>query len=266
MVQNLFVESSDAAQEPTSNQQPSADFPLGIEDFTYGDLHRPERLRALAEAFYAEVEREDVALHARLAEYVNSRGENLKGTKAESELLIEAAPHLSRFVARLFRVEEERERLAEGIRAQDPVFQFKQFVQRRATKSFPAERAAALDVEAADAALEALRHAAFADTAGDDRELGVARMAARLLEWEKNYPKGGVRQEEAWSEERARATGAAAGRLKGTEAEAALAAWRAEGDEGDADRNRLFVRAALRLLEAWSAAHTLRPEARERVK
>src|SRR5919107_1724635 len=91
-------------------------------------------------------------------------------------------------------------------------------------------------------------------------------MAARLLEWEKNYPKEGVRQEEAWSEERARAAEAAAGRLRGTEAEAALAAWRAETDENAGDENRAFVRASLRLLEAWSAAHASRPEARERVK
>src|SRR5215203_6400565 len=226
MVQDLFVESNDAPQEPAGDKQLPTDFPLGIEGFTYGDLYRPARLRALAEAFYAEVEREDAALHASLAEYVASRGENLKGTKAESDLLIAAAPHLSRFVARLFRIETERERLAEGIRAQDPVFQFKQFVQRRATKSFPAERVAAVDVAAADAALEALRHAAFEDTLGDDRELGVARMTARLLEWEKNYPKEGVRQEETWSDERARETEAAASRLKGTEAEALLAAWR----------------------------------------
>ncbi|HEX8186842.1 MAG TPA: FAD-dependent oxidoreductase, partial [Pyrinomonadaceae bacterium] len=268
MVQDLFVESNDAAHEPTSEQQqqPPADFPLGIEGFTYGDLHRPERLRALAEAFYAEVESADAALHARLSEYVGARGENLKGSKAESELLIEAAPHLSRFVARLFRVEAERGRLAAEIRAQDPVFQFKQFVQRRATKSFPAERAAAVDLGAADAALEALRRAAFADTLNDDRELGVARMAARLLEWEKNYPKEGVRQEESWSDERAREAGAAASKLKGTEAEALLAAWRVEGDEGVADGNRAFVRSSLRLLEAWSAAHALRPDAREGVR
>src|ERR1051325_1648738 len=244
MVQNLFVEPTNAARETFKEKQPETDFPLGIPGFTYGDLYRPGRLRALAEAFYAEVESSDAALHARVAEYVASRGEKLKGTRAESELLIEAAPHLSRFVARLFRVEGERERLAESIRAQDPVFQFKQFVQRRATKSFPAERAAAVDVEAADAALEALRHAAFADTLADDRELGVARMAARLLEWEKNYPKEGVRQEESWSDERARETEAAASKLKGADAAAALAAWQV--DEKDEDRNRAFVRASLR--------------------
>src|SRR3712207_2561661 len=81
------------------------------------------------------------------------------------------------------------------------------------TKSFPAEKVAGLDLGAADADLEELRRAAFADTLGDDRELGVARMTVRLLEWEKNYPKEGVRREEEWSEERARETEAARAKI-----------------------------------------------------
>src|ERR1043166_7312710 len=162
MVQDTLVEDRNAASHDAKDKTSPEDFPLGVEGFTYGDLYRPERLRALAEAFYAEVESADATLHARLVDYLSSRGENLKGTKAESELLIAAATHLSHFLARLFRVEREREELAEGIRAQDPVFQFKNFVQRRATKSFPAERAAAVDVDAADALLERLRRAAFA--------------------------------------------------------------------------------------------------------
>jgi hypothetical protein len=202
MVQNLYAEAGDAAHESSGQTETQADFPLGVEGFTYGDLHRPGRLRALAEAFYAEVARADARLHATLTEYVGSRGENLKGTRAESELLIAAAPHLSRFVARLFGIEGERERLAGEIRAQDPVFQFKHFVQRRATKSFPAERVAGLDLGEADAALEALRHEAFADTLGDDRELGVARMTARarasdrsgLVEGEGDARGGGSRR------------------------------------------------------------------------
>src|SRR5919206_2558425 len=138
MVQDTLVEPKNAAP-PTDNSSPD-DFQLGIDGFTYGDLYSPARLRALAEAFYAEVGAEDPALGDALSEYVAERGARLRGTKAESELLIAAAQHLSRFVARLFRVEREREALAAKIRAQDPVFQFKQFVQRRASKSFPAEK------------------------------------------------------------------------------------------------------------------------------
>jgi NADPH-dependent glutamate synthase beta subunit-like oxidoreductase/NAD(P)H-flavin reductase len=270
MVENLYAEAGDAAHETATQTGFQADFPLGIEGFTYGDLHRPERLRALADAFYAEVAREDASLGASLTEYVRSRGENLKGTCAESDLLIASAAHLSRFVARLFQIEGERERLAVEIRAQDPVFQFKQFVQRRATKSFPAEKVIGLDVDASDSAVEALRHAAFADTLGDDRELGVARMTVRLLEWEKNYPKEGVRREDEWSDERARETEAARAKVKGTRAEEALAAWHAEDEgiavENETDENRAFVRSSLRLIEAWAAAHALRTDARERVK
>jgi NADPH-dependent glutamate synthase beta subunit-like oxidoreductase/NAD(P)H-flavin reductase len=269
MAPNLFVESNRAAPDSPNDTTAHTDFQLGVEGFAYGDLYRPERLRELAEAFYAEVESVDAALHASLMEYVETRGERIKGTKAESELLIAAAPYLSRFVARLFRVERDRDELAARLRAQDPIFQFKQFVQRRAMKSFPAERAAAVAVEAADGALELLRRAAFADTPDDDRELGVARMTARLLEWEKNYPKEGARQDEAWSEERAREVGAARAKIEGTEVERALAAWSgevvgtdAEGGETEADRDRAFVRSALRLLEAWAAAHALRPDVR----
>jgi NADPH-dependent glutamate synthase beta subunit-like oxidoreductase/NAD(P)H-flavin reductase len=246
--------------------QRDLDFALGIEGFTYGDLHRPERLRALAESFYEELRAADPALHSSLDAYTKARGDTLRGTRAESELLIAAAPHLSRFVARLFGVEAEREALALEIRAQDPVFEFERFVQKRAVKSFPAEKAAGVDFEAADAALERLRHAAFEDTLSSDRELGVARMAVRLLAWEKNFGKEGVRQEAAWSEESAREADEARARVEGTEAWEALREWATEDVEGTADKSRAFVRAAVRLLEAWAAAHALRPEARERVR
>jgi NADPH-dependent glutamate synthase beta subunit-like oxidoreductase/NAD(P)H-flavin reductase len=286
MAQNLFVEPNDAA--PHDDTPAPFDFQLGIEGFAYGDLYRPARLRELAEVFYEEVRSVDATLHAALMEYVGTRGEGVAGTKAESDLLIAAAPHLSRFVARLFRVERERGRLAESICAQDPVFQFKQFVQRRATRSFPAEKVTDVDADAADALLEALRRAAFADTLEDDRELGVARTTARLLEWEKNYPKAGTRSADAWSDERARETEAARTKIAGTEIEHALAAWRETESDADENRaavaegsrssvaegnrassveaNRVFVRAALRLVEAWAAAHALRDDARVRVR
>jgi hypothetical protein len=65
MVQDTLVEDRNAASHDTQNKTSPEDFPLGVEGFTYGDLYRPERLRALAEAFYAEVESADATLHAR---------------------------------------------------------------------------------------------------------------------------------------------------------------------------------------------------------
>ncbi|HEV2707952.1 MAG TPA: FAD-dependent oxidoreductase [Pyrinomonadaceae bacterium] len=280
-------EDADAVTTPPPSEH---DFALGLEGFTYADLYRPARLRLLAERFYAEVARADAALHASLVEYIETRGERLAGTKQESELLIAAAPHLSKFVARLFGVEAEMEKLARDIRAQDPIFQFKTFVQRRAAKSFPAERAAALDAEALDRSLELLRRVAFADTLEVDRELGTAQTAVRLLAWEE-YLKRKERAaaaaagtagkaEKAETVEKAaakkvdaeivRALTQARARVEvGSELEGALAEFRGEVSPYQDDESRAeaaFVSGALRLLEAWAAAHALQLAARERVR
>jgi NADPH-dependent glutamate synthase beta subunit-like oxidoreductase/NAD(P)H-flavin reductase len=243
------------ARAATANE---TDFELGVEGFSYSDLYRPERLRELAEKFYDAVAREDAALHDSLRTYLGARGENLRGTKAESELLIAAAKHLSRFVARLFNVEREREAHAGSILAQTSVFEFKAFVARRAVKRVPAERALTFDVDAVHSALDALRRAAFADTLALDDELGVALMTARLLSWEKFVEKGEAGDAGAAARDIERARAAAVG------AAAARAEFEhpADGEEPGAR----FVRAALRLVEAWAAVHATRPEAKARVK
>src|SRR5579883_351639 len=122
-MQNLFTQHppSSASFGHASN----ADFALGVQGFKYSDLYKPERLRALAEAFYAEVKARDEKLHEKLSEYVKSRGENLAGTRAESDLLIAAAPYLSDFIARRFDVSRERQSQIEAVKAQDAVWEFK---------------------------------------------------------------------------------------------------------------------------------------------
>ncbi|MGH9941882.1 MAG: pyridine nucleotide-disulfide oxidoreductase [Pyrinomonadaceae bacterium] len=262
-MQNLILDNRDGALP--ADETDNFDFPLGIEGFTYGDLYRPARLRALAERFYAEVESADAELHRALMDYLTAHGAKLAGTKQESELLIAAAPHLSRFVAGLFRVEAEREAQAASVLAQDALFQFKFFVSRRALKKFPAERALTVDVEQVHAALEALRRAAFADTLKDDDELGVARMTARLLEWEKHFERGtadtppvGAAGAGQFAPEIERARASAVG-LRPVLVEFQ--------DGGTDDENLAFVKSALCLVEAWAVAHAA-PEgpAKERVR
>ncbi|MCA1615853.1 MAG: FAD-dependent oxidoreductase [Acidobacteria bacterium] len=267
-MQNQTLGSTDAPPHP----QDETDFELGIAGFSYGDLHRPAGLRALAERFYAELGREDAGLHSALTQYVAARGENLRGTKAESELLIAAAPHLSRFVARLFNVGRERAAHMDSIRAQRAVFEFKTFVARRAVKRVPAGRALTLDTDRVNDALDRLRRAAFPDTFELDDELGVATTAARLLAWEKTCGSGGAAEADA-----AREIGRARAGAEGPEAALALeefagvAAENAAGDAGgadaagrDADAN--FVAAALRLVETWAAVHATKPDAKARVR
>jgi NADPH-dependent glutamate synthase beta subunit-like oxidoreductase/NAD(P)H-flavin reductase len=241
-------------------------FELGIDGFTYRDLYDPARLRDLSARFHAELEREDATLHAALVEYTRARGANLKGTKAESDLLIAAAAHLSRFVARLFRVEAEREAHAASIRAQDAVFEFKNFITRRATKRVPAERALTYDIDSLHASLDSLRRAAFGDTLEVDDELGVARMTARLLAWEKLVERGEA--VDGGAESASREIGNARERVARTGSGSVLAEFESGADQnvsGLSDDAR-FVKSALRLVEAWASVHATRGEARERVK
>ncbi|HEY0079173.1 MAG TPA: FAD-dependent oxidoreductase [Pyrinomonadaceae bacterium] len=262
-MQNLTADANRISSGTELHQTTANDFQMGIEGFTYGDLYRPERLRELAELFYAEVRAEDEHLHRALTSYVETRGAGLAGTKAESELLIAAAPYLSRFVARLFGAERERAELAEAIRAQDPVFAFKFFIARRALKRVPVEQALKVDAGATDEALELLRRAAFADTLEVDRELGVARMTARLLEWEKQLERSGAEgeaQEAPEMRETRREVEAASGALVASrEAAGVLVQFQTEGE---ADEARAFVKSSLRLLETWAAALSAQTEAR----
>ncbi|MHB8416560.1 MAG: FAD-dependent oxidoreductase [Myxococcales bacterium] len=124
---------------------------LGIEGFTYADLHRPERLAALSEAFDASLRAADPALWQRFERYRDA--ENGRGLPhgldrpAESRLLVEVAGHLSAFVARLFRVEAEAERLRTGAEAQRPRFDLKRdFMAKRVFKKGAKDRPAAADL------------------------------------------------------------------------------------------------------------------------
>ena len=243
-----------------------ADFPLGIDNFNYRDLYEPERLRQLAETFYAQVRRDDAGLHADLMAYLDARGANLKGTKAESELLIAAAPHLSRFIARLFAVERERAEHMRRIKSQDAIFQFKNFIMRRALKRVPPEQALAVDLDARHDALTILRRAVFADTLETDDELGTARLTVRLLGWEERLRRArDINEPDA--DEELREIREARERMRGTEAAAALKKFENEAIGDDApDEDASFVKCALSLIETWAAAHSTQAKAKARVR
>jgi NADPH-dependent glutamate synthase beta subunit-like oxidoreductase/NAD(P)H-flavin reductase len=104
---------------------------LGIPGFTFADLHRPVRLRDLYELFCDEARRLDAELWARWEAYRSQPA--ALGPVARSELIVEMAPYVSRFLVRLFRVGLDAEVMAAETRADDDLFRFKvDFVRRRA--------------------------------------------------------------------------------------------------------------------------------------
>ncbi len=119
------------------------------------------------------------------------------------------APHLDRFVARLFAIEEEWQELVEGHHRLAPLFRVKRkFVQRRAMLKIKADAAQALDGPALEAEVAALLGGAFdelvfaeavlawlADEKAHGAELEIAERfaawAAHTAEGRRRY-KGGV--------------------------------------------------------------------------
>ncbi len=159
---------------------PTDELTLGIPGFAWADLFRPEKLRELDQLFLDGLAAADAALHARVAAYRADRGASL-APKDLSNLLVDAGPHLGAFVAHLFRVETERERIIAATGRTTELFRMKdQLIKRRALK---------LGEVAHDAAHDALTRrllgAGWGITgAAQDDEKEVARAVCHLLDLE----------------------------------------------------------------------------------
>ena len=154
----------------------------------YGDLHDPVSLAALDQRFRAALAEEDPSLAARFDAY--RAGAQLRPPD-EAELLIAAARPLSRFVARLFRVEGGRQALLDLAEREQAVFRLKEFVARRAGKKYPAGSVAGPEAPGLRAEVKALCARVLAgadvgDQAGDE-ELTIGRAVATLLDIEDPY-------------------------------------------------------------------------------
>ena len=225
------------------------DFPLGLPGFRFSDLHDARRLGDLAGEFDRFFAREDPALFARFDSYRKAPGAIAPAD--ESNLLITAARHLSRFIGLLFGIGGPLKSGEEDIRLQGPIFAFKRdFVQRRVLRKIRSGEGPDETFAALDARLRAMRRVLFSDIDfGLDPELGTARMAVELMSLQTQLAEA-VRLKRT-----AGIPAASARRLR--ELRARL---RAEpgilpvsGEDG-AGRDLAFVERALALLEDWCAA------------
>src|SRR3954471_1096183 len=100
-------------------------------DLSFADLYEREGLQRVDAAFLGFLRKANDGLHARV---LAARG-NFAQLKAreESDLLVELAPHVEDFLAKLFGIEAEARALAEKHNELAPIFSVKRlFVQRRA--------------------------------------------------------------------------------------------------------------------------------------
>ena len=82
---------------------------LGLDGFTFADLHRPARLRELYLRFVEHVKRTEPELWLQWQQY-REVPESLSNI-ARSNIIVAMAPHVSRFVSALFGVGPDAEAL-----------------------------------------------------------------------------------------------------------------------------------------------------------
>ena len=153
---------------------------LGISGYTFADLHEPERLASLYERFCEEVASADEPLWREWDGYRRDP-DAPRPPIALSHLLVAMAPHLSRFVTRLFQVEPGAAAIAQSTHAEDDLFRFKvDFVRRRVLPLL--KNGAHLQASLAD---NDVVDKMISGAAGADLELAVARAGCRLMDEEK---------------------------------------------------------------------------------
>ncbi|MCZ2390374.1 MAG: FAD-dependent oxidoreductase [Acidobacteria bacterium] len=224
-------------------------FELGIAGFTFADLFNAGKLKELADLFYADVLEREPVIGDALKKYIAARGQGFE-RKVESKILTDAAPFLSEFVARLFRIGPERDDLSHDITVQNPVWRYKFFVQRRAVKKYKPEQIADLNEAELWRAVTEMRNTAFDETLIHDEELSIAEIACRLIDAEEFLKKEHdeippsildtvARVQKAYEKHKDTAFGKAyANFVVGIDAAGGL----------------LAVSAALAVIEAWTAA------------
>src|SRR5512139_466428 len=89
---------------------------LGVPGFKYADLNRVRRLEALDKAFLSDLRERNSGLADDLERYRGDAGAGWPRLQT-AELLIQVAPYLGEFIARLFRLEDEHAALCERVRA-----------------------------------------------------------------------------------------------------------------------------------------------------
>ena len=161
---------------------------LGIPGFAYGDLYDPGRLQDLLAAFDESLGKDDPPLFAEYEAYRSSKGEGLP-SKQISDLLVRVAPHVGRFVARLFKVEAVHEAQAKAIQEQvNTVFAFRDGVVIRAGAKYKGADPTQWDLPRLQAELALLTRTGFPETADDaDAEHAVGLVGATLYRLVEHY-------------------------------------------------------------------------------
>ncbi len=155
----------------------ATDLVLGISGFSYADLYAPAALARLDAHFLAYLQERAPAVAGRFGEYRRNGGEGM-APEAVSEVLVDTAPVLGRFIAALFQIGGAHAAQGEAIRDEDvTIFGFRNEFLPPLTKRFKDEDPASWDAELLEEQVTALRAAVRTGARQIDDEYLTARAA-----------------------------------------------------------------------------------------
>lgn len=154
---------------------------LGLPGFSYSDLYEPNRLKDLLAIFDQTVAEGDPKVYS---EFLACRAalDDAMPEAERTEILLKVAPYVSRFVARLFNIEDNYdEKKTATIHDFQTVFTYKGTVVKRAAERFTAEELTTWKIPFLTAQVESLQQVAFPEAGlDDDPERGLATVAVKL--------------------------------------------------------------------------------------
>ena len=198
---------------PPPDGLPSSDMPMGIAGFRFSDLFEPARLKDLIESFVGELEKaspDDAKIYGAWRAGTYQKPEEI------STAILAVAPHVSRFIARLFQVEKDVAQLTEEVKDREPLWIFKSdFAKKRVLKESAGKTWKGTFAEAGAIATAAITsmfpqrpEAVLRGTQSyPDEELAVAKAVLMLVQVDETARKAAKAGGAQWTDElRARAT------------------------------------------------------------
>jgi NADPH-dependent glutamate synthase beta subunit-like oxidoreductase/NAD(P)H-flavin reductase len=161
---------------------------LGIQDYTYNDLHSPERLRQLHHLFIEETKNNDSNLINEFKQYQDCQGEGMSA-QTISDLLVRMAPHVGSFIAKLFNIEKEHQLQHEIIKDElNTIYAFRSKVVLKIPVKFKKRNITEFNTEKVWSDLNLLRQAAFGqEEKTTDLEKAVSTIGAQLANMHEYY-------------------------------------------------------------------------------
>ncbi len=154
---------------------------LGIAGFEYADLYDPLRLADLSRTFDGYLQDRDAKLLDSFVAYRDCQGEGM-APEAISELLVRVAPHVGDFITRLFKLESECAAQRTAIRDEfETIFVYRKEIVGKLKRVFRGADCSQWNQKTIVESVELLQDIALPETATDDPERALARVAVTLF-------------------------------------------------------------------------------------